>query len=116
MQVSVNLRYLHSLSQCRIGRNLVSEFVFVFFSYSCASLQQVQVHRNRAHDHKNYVRRCIDETCICYCCMVNHNNREALLNHLRYRSEICLTSLILKGPIVIDEEAAALEEADRPRK
>ncbi len=48
--------------------------------------------------------------------MLDFHNRTKILDHLRYKSNICKMQHLLNGPIVTAAEADELDLADHPRK
>ena len=51
----------------------------------------------------------------CCVCLREFHNRENCLNHLRYRSKVCLTNSFLRGPLLSISEANALDDACKAR-
>ncbi len=51
----------------------------------------------------------------CCVCMVNFHSRERLLNHLRYRSEVCKINLVLQRHPMSSDDADKIDEKLRPK-
>ena len=73
------------------------------------SLQAHSVHSFRAHGIKCKLRKYVPHT-HCLICLREFWTRERCLNHVRYRSQVCRFNSILRGPILDDVEADALDQ------
>ena len=73
------------------------------------SKQSFDLHVFKAHGVKCSIRRYVNET-HCLVCLKELWTRERCLNHIRYRSKVCLANSILRGPLLTSEEANALDD------
>ena len=64
---------------------------------------------SRVHNVKSCMRRYIIGT-HCLVCLRECHSRELLLNHVRYRSNVCKNNSLLRGPVLTQCEADALDE------
>ena len=80
-------------------------------SVSFDSKQKLYLHMFKKHQIKHPVRRYVDGT-HCTICMKEFWSRERLLNHLKYKSDVCRLSLMTKNPILTEVEAVALDDAE----
>lgn len=77
-----------------------------------SSLQQLRLHEFKAHSRRNHLRLHICTT-HCSVCLKEFHTRERVLNHVKYRSAVCRANLILRGPLLAEAEAAAIDEAEK---
>ena len=77
-----------------------------------ASLQKMAVHRNRRHKYTHPLHAYVCFT-VCPICLLQFHNRTRLLNHLKYRSSVCLANVLINGPILSEVEARQLDEDER---
>ena len=68
------------------------------------------LHMFKAHGIKNCMRRYVPTT-HCLVCLREFHTRENCLNHVRYRSKICKSNLLMRGPCLTDADANALDDA-----
>ena len=59
------------------------------------------------------VERCYVQTTYCPVCMIEFKNRERVLNHIRYRSEVCRENLLMGPPCITHEQADVLDLAEK---
>ena len=78
-------------------------------SHVSRSTQAHSVHMFRAHDVKSNLRRYVPFT-YCTVCLREFGQRETCLNHVRYRSKVCRSNLLLRGPLLSCAEAQTLDE------
>jgi hypothetical protein len=97
----------------KLNNNILCHYCDVYFP----SNQQHALHMFKAHRIKNPIRLYIS-TNHCTVCLKMFHTRERVLNHLRYRSHICRSNLLLKDPVLSVEEADILdtEVAESNRK
>ncbi len=79
-----------------------------------SSSQRMLAHRSRKHDYINPIHAYVNNA-FCPICMYFHN-RTRVLNHIKYRSQVCKGNLIMQGPIISIDEARALDEEHREEK
>jgi len=70
--------------------------------------QKVSLHRFKAHGVKNDLR-CYFRDTHCTACMLEFFTRPRLFNHLAYRSKVCRAHLYLRGPVISQDDADALD-------
>ena len=73
------------------------------------SIQQMAVHKFRAHGIKDPIRRFVFQNNTCPVCMKYFHNRERLTNHLRYRSHVCRINVPLSGPLFTSAYSDAID-------
>ena len=77
-----------------------------------ASVQCLMTHRSCAYNYVHSIHRVINDV-LCPVCMLNFHKCTRLLSHLRYRSHVCRSNLLLFSPIISEEETRLLEEDER---
>ena len=75
------------------------------------SSQSHSVHMCSKHGVKSRFRRYVDGH-VCRICLRNFWTRERCLNHVRYRSVICKSNTLMRGPVISNEEADSLDQMD----
>ena len=76
------------------------------------SKQKCALHQFKVHGIRSIERRYIvDDSCPI--CLVKFWSRTRVLNHLKYRSKICQENLLIRPPLISEEEASILDEAER---
>ena len=70
--------------------------------------QKYSVHLFKVHHIKSIERKYVNTT-HCPICMIEFWTRERILNHLRYKSQVCRQNLLLRGPLLSDCEADSLD-------
>jgi len=78
------------------------------------SKQAHSLHMFKKHGVKSDFRRYVPLT-HCTVCLREFGQRETCLNHIRYRSNVCRNNLLLRGPLLSEAEALALDEACKAR-
>eukprot|EP00973_Karenia_brevis_P016097 2201074-Karenia_brevis.AAC.1 len=48
---------------------------------------------------------------VCMCCLLDFHTRNRLLQHLMYKSSVCLHNLLLRGPLLTELEVRTLNAA-----
>ena len=76
-----------------------------------SSEQSLALHRFKVHGCKNHMRQYVSDTS-CPVCLRQFWTRERVVNHIRYRSQVCRTNLLLLGPCLSVEEADHLDEVE----
>ena len=76
-----------------------------------SSEQSLALHRFKAHGLKNQMRQYVDGT-HCPVCLRQFWSRERIINHIRYRSQVCRTNIMLHGPCLSVEEADILDRSE----
>jgi hypothetical protein len=71
------------------------------------------LHRKVTHSLDDGLSRYVSDV-FCPVCLVYFHSRVRLLNHIRYKSAVCRTNLILQGPVLTAEEASELDCQCRP--
>jgi hypothetical protein len=79
-----------------------------------ASKQAHSVHMFKKHGVKSDFRRYVPCT-HCTVCLREFGQRETCLNHIRYRSIVCRSNLLLRGPMLSEVEACLLDDECRAR-
>ena len=77
---------------------------------SFMSVQQLSLHEFRVHGLKDQIYLCVPET-HCTVCLREFHTRERILNHVKYRSYTCRYNLLIRGPVLSQDEADALDNA-----
>ena len=72
------------------------------------SQQSLALHKFKAHGVKNIARRLVDGV-HCPVCLKLFWTRERVINHVRYRSGVCLANLLIRGPCLSVSEAEELD-------
>ena len=73
-----------------------------------ASEQSRSLHLFKAHGVKNQMRQYVEGT-FCPVCLRQFWTRERVVNHIRYRSQVCKVNLLLAGPCLSVDEADNLD-------
>ena len=76
---------------------------------SFRSKQSLSVHKFKCHNVKSYVRKYVART-FCTVCLREFWSRERCVNHLRYRSKVCLSNMLFRGPLLTDAEADVMDD------
>ena len=74
--------------------------------------QQLSLHMFKKHGITNMWRLYVGDFVHCPICLKHFWSRERLLNHIRYRSKICKRNLLIRGPIINEVQAIAIDEAE----
>ena len=69
------------------------------------------LHRFRKHGIKNVWRSYVNIT-HCLVCLKEFGSRERVINHVRFKSKVCQNQLYLRGPLLSEDEASNLDQAD----
>ena len=77
---------------------------------SYGTFQSLSLHLFKAHGVKNIWRRYIDTT-ICTVCLKEFWCRERVLNHIRRGSRVCQNQLHMRGPILTEAQALAIDQS-----
>jgi hypothetical protein len=89
----------------------------LYACHECGSLhdsfQKFKVHSQSAHGLKDSLSLCVDGP-TCPVCLLFMFNRVRVLEHLRYKSEVCRLNIISRGPIITRCEAEELDFSFRP--
>lgn len=97
-------QWAHTPSQSLLGASLVCDVCSKVYD----SYQQLQLHKSSKHGIKHLTRRYIDGS-KCPICLVLFASRDCVINHVRYRSMVCLENLLIRPPKLSVEEAKALD-------
>ena len=73
--------------------------------------QACSAHEFPAHGLKHPIRNYVEAN-RCTVCLKVFDNREAAINHVRYKSNICYANLIARGPRLTPEESEAIDKLD----
>jgi hypothetical protein len=76
------------------------------------SYQAHCVHSFSKHGIKSSLRKYVPLT-HCLVCLREFHTRENCLNHIRYRSKVCRSNLLMRGPSLSTEEANRLDELSK---
>jgi len=79
------------------------------------SVQKLSVHRNRKHGFVDPINCHISGT-VCTVCMLDFHTRTRVLNHLKYRSQMCLSNILIQGPCMSMDAARTLDIEEREFK
>ena len=66
----------------------------------------------KKHGVKNIWRQYVGYHVHCPVCLKLFWSRERVLNHIRYRSKVCKHNLLLRGPIISEEDALIIDKAE----
>ena len=95
-------------SQAAAGRHFECNVCSKMF----ASKQKCSLHQFKVHGSKCIERRyVVDDSCPI--CLVKFWSRTRVLNHLKFRSKICRESLLIRPPLISEEDAVILDEAEK---
>ena len=73
---------------------------------------KLKLHKLKAHGIKNQLRLYVDTTC-CTVGMTEFRNRERLMSHLRYRSAICRSHVLLGQPVLTEVQADQMDHSSQ---
>ena len=79
------------------------------------TVQKLNLHKFKAHNIKDPIYRYINGT-HCIVCMREFHTRTRLINHVRYRSHVCRTNLLLGGPLISWSQVEELDYEDQAFK
>ena len=65
-------------------------------SYTAGSRQRMAVHMFKVHNIKSVWKLYVGDLLFCPICLKYFHTRERVLNHIRYRSEVCRHNLVLR--------------------
>ena len=78
-------------------------------STSFPTFQQYSLHMFKRHQCKNIWRLYVGTSTACAICLRQFWSRERLLNHIRYRSQLCKCNYRLRAPVISETEAVVID-------